>query len=135
MPVDDLLRRVNFLQSAFESARVHTFWLLNEIADSALAANFLTQGEGSGQRSITWRFALRSIAKPIGFPRGKGIGAGGQIEHGGICARARADEKPTSASEGLRPGRQRDVVFALAPRARPAVGRGPMKLNKTAFLA
>ena len=38
--VDNLLRRVNFLHSEFESARVHAFWLLDVIAGTPLAADF-----------------------------------------------------------------------------------------------
>ena len=34
VPVDDLLRGVNFLPCAIESARVHTFWLAFRYTDS-----------------------------------------------------------------------------------------------------
>ncbi len=41
MPVDDVLRPVNSLHGALESAPVHAFRLWDVIADPALAADFL----------------------------------------------------------------------------------------------
>jgi hypothetical protein len=119
--IDGLLRPINFFHGAFEGAPVHAFWLFNVVADSSLAPNFPAKGEGSRQRAITCRFTLRSIAKPIGFPRREGVRSRGQIQLRGALARARADEKPASAAERLRPGRQRDAVFAMARFAGPLV--------------
>jgi hypothetical protein len=90
--INNLLRRANFLHSAFASARVHTLWLLNRSADSALAANFLARREGAGQGAITRRFALRSIAKSISFSRREGVRLRRQMQLFGVLARARADE-------------------------------------------
>ncbi len=128
-------RGVNFLHGAFESAPVHPFRPRDVVADSSLAANFPAESEGSGRRAITRRFALRSIAKPIGFPRREGVRPRGQIQLRGALACARADEKPASTAERLRAGRQGDAVFALARLAGPSVRRGPMKLNITVVLA
>ena len=119
--INDLLRRVNFFHSAFESARVHTFWLLNRSADPALAANFLAQSEGAGQGPITRRSALRSIAKSISSSRREGVSPRGQMQLRGVLAGARADEKPTPAAERLGAGCQGDAVFALAFFAAPLV--------------
>ena len=112
--INNLLRRANFLHSAFASARVHTLWLLNRSADSALAANFLAQSEGAGQGAITRRFALRSIAKPISFSRREGVRPRGQMQLRGVLARVRTDKKPATTAEGLRAGGERNAVFALA---------------------
>jgi len=48
----DLLRLVNFLHGAFESAPVHAFRLCDVVTDSSLAADFPAQSEGSRQRAI-----------------------------------------------------------------------------------
>ena len=67
MCIDDLLRPIDFLHDTVEGARVHTLRLCDVVADPSLAAHF-AQCEGPGQRAITRRFALTSIAQPIGFP-------------------------------------------------------------------
>src|ERR1700692_3336227 len=47
----------------------------------------------------------------------------------GVFTRARADEKPAPAAEGLRAGGQRDAVFALALLAATPVRRCPMETD------
>ena len=67
MRFDDLLCPINFSMARSKVRRCIPVGLGDVIADSSLAANFPAQGEGSGQRAITRRFALTGVSEPIAF--------------------------------------------------------------------
>jgi len=127
VPFDNSLRLVNSLQGAFEGAPVHAFWLRHVFANSAIVAEPSAQGEGSGQSTIARRFSLRSIRQPIGASTREDGGPGRKMQPRRALAGARANEPPASTAERLGAGRQRNVVFALAFLAAPAVGGRPMR--------
>src|SRR5271157_1110237 len=101
MGVDDVLSRVDAGDLAIVSAPSHPLRLRNVAADRSLSAQTLPKFESARGRTVTRRFALGAVSKPMGASRGEGIGVVRQVKLADQVAAFWASKPPTPAAKRL----------------------------------